>query len=334
MCNQVCNPMSLTLNNTSLIYTNNGKANVILFSSNAQFEISKKVVAAQGITTTGLVDAESSKINTATSEIFVLDGDTSGKLTLQAAPATTSHALTLPSANATGYLKNNGSGVLAWAAVEGGGGSGGGFAWSARYDGNPNLLAGATILGDAIFVTTVDDKRVRFSRDAFGYSVLNFNVAGFDFTRDFAMRVCYNLTDTSQSHIVYGFGGSSVFTTNQLTTNGGLAYLYDTVNRRNGFFTNGTQLGSYRNFQSSDSTDVERIQYKGHEGLFILDTIEVRWFGPKRLATVYHGDQLTSHSIDVTSWTPSGTNIFVGSHRSSGTGSGASQCNHVHVFYL
>lgn len=49
---------------------------------------------------------------------FFINGTTSGALTIKAAAATTSHTLTMPSAQgaANSYLSNNGSGTLAWTA--------------------------------------------------------------------------------------------------------------------------------------------------------------------------------------------------------------------------
>lgn len=45
-----------------------------------------------------------------------INGSTSGQLTVNAAATTTDHTLTMPAANATGVLTNNGSGTLSWAA--------------------------------------------------------------------------------------------------------------------------------------------------------------------------------------------------------------------------
>ena len=46
---------------------------------------------------------------------FTLDGSTSGAISLQAAATTTSYTVTLPSAQGTGALTNDGSGGLSWA---------------------------------------------------------------------------------------------------------------------------------------------------------------------------------------------------------------------------
>lgn len=45
---------------------------------------------------------------------FLLSGSTSGQITLSAGATPTAHTLTLPSANASGVLKNDGAGALSW----------------------------------------------------------------------------------------------------------------------------------------------------------------------------------------------------------------------------
>jgi hypothetical protein len=114
---------SSRLSSSELTFTNASSQQCnATFSAAGDLEVNRPLVASQGITTTGVsvgsVGAVTvvSKFADLTATQLVLQGSTSGSLTVQPAGATTTHTLTLPSAQgaAGSYLRNNGAGALSW----------------------------------------------------------------------------------------------------------------------------------------------------------------------------------------------------------------------------
>ena len=166
-------PASSRLQDTQLTFTNTSAATGGLsFNADAEFEFDKHVVAAQGVTTTGFVSNPDGSVmplsvfDTLTVsaisgvETLALDGSTSGTLTVQAAATTTSHTLTLPSAqgDANTYLKNDGTGALSWVTIAAGGDASGPASSTDNAVARFNLTTGKLLQNSG--VTISDDNAV------------------------------------------------------------------------------------------------------------------------------------------------------------------------------
>ena len=228
---------------------------------------------------------------------------TTNSVTISPAAATTAYSITLPGAQgaARTFLENDGTGVLRWA-------GGDGFAWNANQS-SPisgqtinGVLSGTTpayydgiVLGLVFTVTGVAVSRSGF---------VNWNIVGFDFTRNFRLLVSYYMS-TGSDGIQYGFGGSGPFS-GTATANGGILNCYST-----GTFSPSTSCTFYRNgvLVSPPGGNNTGVTYLNK---WTTDIIEVRWVGPKRIGTLYHSSDNWQNAIDLTTWVPGGTYIYVG----------------------
>lgn len=150
---------------------------------------------------------------------------------------------------------------------------------------------------------------------------VNWNVAGFDFTKDFMLSVCM-YQGGSADGISICAGGSAAFTSVN-TANGGIAFEYRTNTSDDRFFINGTFTGNLVAFHTG-------ITYVG---VWMTSRLVVRTFGTKRFAMVFTGnDNSMDNSIDVTSWSPGGS--YIGVIGRTGALNGAHACNAVYLSYL
>jgi hypothetical protein len=169
-------PASSRLQGTQLTFTNTSAATGGLsFNADAKFEFSKHVVAPKGLTSTGFVVDPGASIMVVSSfdalsvgaisgvDTLALDGSTSGTLTVQAAATTTSHTLTLPSAqgDVNTYLKNDGTGALSWVTIAAGGDASGDASGPASSTDNAvarfNLTTGKLLQNSGV---TISDDNV------------------------------------------------------------------------------------------------------------------------------------------------------------------------------
>lgn len=115
------------LTNTNLQFNDSSANNGTLSFASNEFAVNKPLQCSSGVNTTQLSVSGSGQVvalaNLSTLHVDTLDtdshelnGSTSGTLTMQAAATTTDHTLTMPAAQgaSNSYLKNDGSGGLAW----------------------------------------------------------------------------------------------------------------------------------------------------------------------------------------------------------------------------
>ena len=198
--------------------------------------------------------------------------------------------------------------------------------WSSTANGNP--IAGqqinATFTGtpgasysgvlDGVTLTTATNSQSGF---------VNWNVTGFDFTRDFQLSVCF-FQGSGADGIQFGVGGSTT-SLGAGTANGGLAFSYNTyiTNLNDQFYVNGASVGNIVAFHSGVT----------YTNAWMTSLLVVRTYGTSRIASVYTGNNNSAdNSVNVTSWVPGGTYVFVGGR----TGATTAQhlCNHVNLTYI
>lgn len=136
--NRTQNLFTVSINGTVSAITGNGSNTLTMNPGSLLFGASDTGGGTMNLNTTSLAFRNTSSAQTTTitgdnklvlgnfarSELLTLDstgiklkGSTSGYITINPAAVTTDHTLTLPAANATGVLTNNGSGALSWAAA-------------------------------------------------------------------------------------------------------------------------------------------------------------------------------------------------------------------------
>ena len=199
------------------------------------------------------------------------------------------------------------------------------FFWASGAYGNPSTgqLINATFTGtpaasysgvlDGVTLTTATNNQ---------NGQVNWNVTGFDFTRDFQLSVCF-FQGSGADGVSFGVGGSSTFSGNTGTVNGGLCAQYNTFTNNDQFSINGAAVGNLVGFHSG-------ITYTN---VWMTSRLIVRTFGTKRYAMLLTGnDNPMDNSYEVTSWTPGGTWIFVGGR--TGAANAAHYCNAVYLSYL
>lgn len=197
--------------------------------------------------------------------------------------------------------------------------------WASGAYGNPSTgqLINATFTGapvasysgvlDGVTLTTATNSQ---------NGQVNWNVTGFDFTRDFELSVCF-YQGSGADGVSFGVGGSSTFTGGAGTVNGGLCAQYNTFTNNDQFSINGASVGNIVAFHSG-------ITYTN---VWMTSKLIVRTFGTKRYAMLLTGnDNPMDNSYEVTSWTPGGTWIFVGGR--TGGSNATHLCNAVYLSYL
>jgi len=113
---------SSKLNQTNLTFTDSSSNTGILDFTANEFNVNKQLLVNNSITSTQNSVSGSEKVTTISSVntlnigTLTFNGSTSGGITLQANPTTTTHTLTFPDSQGTAgtYLTNNGSGDLSW----------------------------------------------------------------------------------------------------------------------------------------------------------------------------------------------------------------------------
>ena len=153
---------------------------------------------------------------------------------------------------------------------------------------------------------------------------VNWNVTGFDFTRDFQLSVCF-YQNSNADGVQFGVGGSSTFGNGAGSVNGGLVFQYNTysVNLNDTFFINGSAVGTLVAFHTGVT----------YTNAWMTSRLVVKTYGTSRYATVYTGSNSSAdNAIDITSWVPGGTYVFVGAR--CGTSFGSHFCNHINLRYI
>ena len=200
------------------------------------------------------------------------------------------------------------------------------FFWASGAYGNPSTgqLINATFTGtpaasysgvlDGVTLTTATNNQ---------NGQVNWNVTGFDFTRDFQLSVCFFLGSGADG-IQFGVGGSTT-SLGAGTANGGLAFSYNTyiTNLNDQFYVNGASVGNIVAFHSGVT----------YTNAWMTSLLVVRTYGTSRIASVYTGNNNSAdNSVNVTSWVPGGTYVFVGGR--TGATSAQHLCNHVNLTYI
>ena len=200
------------------------------------------------------------------------------------------------------------------------------FFWASGAYGNPSTgqLINATFTGtpaasysgvlDGVTLTTATGGQNGF---------VNWNVTGFDFTRDFQLSVCF-FQGSGADGIQFGVGGSTT-SLGAGTANGGLAFSYNTyiTNLNDQFYVNGASVGNIVAFHSGVT----------YTNAWMTSLLVVRTYGTSRIASVYTGNNNSAdNSVNVTSWVPGGTYVFVGGR--TGATSALHLCNHVNLTYI
>ena len=189
--------------------------------------------------------------------------------------------------------------------------------WNAVSDGDPtdvgNLIP-ASITTVGVGTPTLlgtQGMRLFTSVDLNAAVQLNWNVAGFDWSKDFVMSVTFN-QNAGADGIQFGFGGSSTFNQGAETNNGCIAYSYNT-------FANPTQTsGFYISLLGGPQTTVQWRTNTRYVDAYIMSRIYMRTVGGRRYVWLRHGDYgAVESALNATAWTPGGDYIFVGA-RSGG----------------
>ncbi len=174
----------------------------------------------------------------------------------------------------------------------------------------PNITA--SIGGNAVYTDTlVGITLVPATNNQTGY--VNWNIVGFDFTRDFQLNFCI-YQGSGADGIFVGVGGSAAFTAVG-TTNGGLVFVYNTFssNQNDNFVINGTAVGNIVPFHSG-------VTYTNE---WQTCSLVVRTCGTKKIALANTGSSNSiDNGYDVSNWAPSGTYVAVGAR------TGASNAGH------
>lgn len=153
------------------------------------------------------------------------------------------------------------------------------------------------------------------------------NATGFDFTKDFAMEFSWFIGNTTQAAdgIYVGVGGSTNFANSQPpVTNGSVMFRYTTyTNNYTKWWINGSAAGNQIAFKAG-------VTYLG---TWMTSRLVVKTVGTKRYAYMYTGNNNNlDNAIDVTSWTPGGTWIYIGASTAAATSQ--QLCSHVALEYI
>ena len=134
-----------------------------------------------------------------------------------------------------------------------------------------------------------------------GYTTLNWDVTGFDFSKDCILRVTYYRSGKSSAYV--GVGGNGDFTSGPNSKNGGLVVLlHDNGNQ---YFTNNGVTAGYQT-----TMDTTKIQF---QNCWICMEIHLQTFLNGRKLIVYHGNYgYVMNSLDISSWTPAGSTMCFG----------------------
>ena len=197
--------------------------------------------------------------------------------------------------------------------------------WSSFANGNPTggQQINATLAGSAAYIDVKDGIYLTTATGSQLGSV-NWNVAGFDFTRDFQFSVSM-YQGSGADGIQFGVGGSSTFTNGAGTVNGGLVFSYNTYGTllSDQFFINGLTTGNVVPFHNGVT----------YTNTWMTSRMVVKTYGTNRIATIYTGSNSSAdNAIDVTSWVPGGTYTFVDGR--TGASSAIHACNHVNLRYI
>ena len=274
---------------------------------------------------TAVFISDSNGLSGATS--LAMSGATAGTITIEPAATTSTHTLKLPAnKGATGtYLQvsNNATGELSWSVPSRAQPV---FYWSRPANGDPRSgqAYNGTFAGDATItgIATYDGVRLTSANANLTGSV-NWNVTGFDFSRDFALRV-YFYQNNSADGIFIGFGGSSAIL-NSSTANNAVVFQYNTYSAslNTQFYKNGVAQGTALTFRSG-------VTYSNS---WITTTIEQRTYGSTKVLTVYHGgNNGMENAIQSTTFTFGGSYVAVGAR--TGGSNGTHHVNGVTLEYL
>jgi hypothetical protein len=252
-----------------------------------------------------------------------MDGSTSGTLTIQPSASTTGHTLTLPSAQGSAgtVLRNNGNGDLSWSLT-----TQPIFYWSRPANGDPrsSQAFNGTFSGNATItgVSVADGVRLTAaSNNQLG--AVNWNITGFDFSRDFALRVSF-YQGLNADGIFIGFGGSSEILSSG-TANNAVVFQYNTwnTNQNTQFYHNGSAQGTALTFKAGPAYTDD----------WMTTTIEQRTYGSTKILTVYHGsNNCMENAIVSTSFSFGGSYLAVGAR--TGASNGQHFVNGVTLEYL
>lgn len=313
------------LANTNLNFTNTGAVTgTFSFNNSDQFEIDKDVsvngqVAASSlaVSTNGQIIATSSYGALSADTVALNDADSSDAVTLAAAAVTTAHTLTLPATQGSNKsnLRNDGSGALTWTIPQELA-----LSWEASAMGDPTSnqpISNASFIGNAgaSFISAQSGVKFTSSGNTNVEGAIEWNVAGFDFTnRDFELRLTTyqsGVNDTHADGIWFGVGGSASFSSGANTVNGGLTFVYNTFSGNNNtqFRINGSNVGNIVAYQDN----------MVFEDVWLETRMVVKTQGAKRYAFIFRGSE-TINGLDITSWVPGGTYIFVGGRNGAVTG--------------
>ena len=255
---------------------------------------------------------------------IALNGSSAGTLTIRPSASTTSYILAMPPEQGLSgtVLRNNGNGGLSWSRT-----MQPVFYWSRPANGDPRSgqTYNGTFAGDATItgVAVYDGVRLTSANNNLTGSV-NWNVTGFDFSRDFALRVHFWQNNTADG-IFIGFGGSSAIL-NSSTANNAVVFQYNTYSvtaLNTQFFRNGVAQGTALNFRSG-------VNYTS---AWMTTTIEHRTYGSTKILTVYHGsNNVMENAIESTTFTFGGSYLAVGAR--TGASNGTHHVNGVTLEYL
>jgi hypothetical protein len=272
--------------------------------------ITGKQLQNSGVTISDTADVAGAKT-------LAMSGATSGTLTLQPAATTTSYTLTLPSAQGIlgAVLFNDGAGGLSWVAP-----AQPGLFWSAQANGDPRTgqPINATFNGNTSWRDNFDGITLA-SNNNNQTGCANWNVAGFDFNRDW--QITCGLWQQSADGVFIGWGGNAAFTSQTSNVNG-LMFQFNTYTNTTSWYRNNTALGlaGYR----------AGVNY---EDSWMSITLEQRRVGGKRYITAFHGDRRTVQSVlESTSYTYGGNFMGVGAR--TGLANGNHFCNFFTCNYI
>lgn len=183
--------------------------------------------------------------------------------------------------------------------------------WASAANGNPltGQQLNGTIGGSASYSSALDGVQLTTGgTNQTGY--LNWNLPGFDFTKDFQLSVCFFQNSGGGDGVFFGVGSSAG--TGIFAASGGLAFEYYTYSGglNDQFYINGTGVGNVVGFHTGVTYLARRMTTR----------MVVKTFGTSRIAFIYTGScNSADNSYDVTSWNPIGSYIYVGARSGSST---------------
>ena len=134
-----------------------------------------------------------------------------------------------------------------------------------------------------------------------GSTVMNWDVTGFDFSKDCVLKATYFRYNNT---VYFGVGGSGPFSNGFASTNNSIVFVLEKTNL-SGFRNNGNTVGAVTSTANTDYVD--------YSNYLMGISIELRTFANGRKIIMYHGNHgFVLNAYNISGWTPGGSHMCVG----------------------